>query len=97
MTFPCTRCGACCRRVGQSPMTKHLAGADGRCVHLTTDNACAIYDSRPDICRVDLMLDRMGFDPIDGYRATAELCNQWMRDDGMTNFVTLTINETGRP
>lgn len=25
---------------------------DGACIHLTPDNLCAIYDTRPDQCRV---------------------------------------------
>lgn len=97
MSFPCTKCGACCRRVGSSPYSEHLAGRDGRCRHLNADNTCSIYEQRPDVCRVDLMLERFGIPKHFGYEANAALCNRWMREDGMKTFVSLTINETGRP
>lgn len=29
--------------------------ADGACLHLTADNRCAIYETRPAICRVDAL------------------------------------------
>jgi Fe-S-cluster containining protein len=38
MPFPCEKCGACCRAV--------------KCLRLK-DNLCSIYETRPDICRVD--------------------------------------------
>lgn len=53
MTFACTQCGACCRVAGAVPDLAHLATKDGRvCMHLTDENLCAIYETRPRICRV---------------------------------------------
>ena len=43
------------------------------------------------------MLERFGIPKHFGYEANAALCNKWMREDGMKTFVSLTINETGRP
>jgi len=43
------------------------------------------------------MLERFRIPKHFGYEASAALCNEWMREDGMNNFVSLTINETGRP
>jgi Fe-S-cluster containining protein len=77
-------------------MTRFLADESGACKHLSKDNTCSIYENRPDICRVDLMLERMGYEQADGHAAVAALCNEWMQDDGMTSFVQLTVNETGR-
>ncbi|EMI4329368.1 YkgJ family cysteine cluster protein [Vibrio cholerae] len=38
-----------------SPETKSLDRGDGICYHLNIENKqCGIYDSRPDICRVEL-------------------------------------------
>lgn len=52
--FPCTSCGACCRHVGAAAEGKALDRGDGVCMHLDTNtNQCTIYNSRPDICRVD--------------------------------------------
>ncbi len=50
--FPCSRCGACCRVAGHIPELRHLAREDGACRHLTGENLCAIYETRPPICRV---------------------------------------------
>lgn len=97
MSFPCTKCGACCRRVGLSPFAEDLADRDGSCRHLNADNTCSIYEQRPDVCRIDLMLDRLAIPQQFGYEANAALCNKWMREDGMNTFVSLTINDTGRP
>lgn len=37
--FNCSGCGLCCKAIN--------------CQHLTSDNKCSIYDTRPDICSVD--------------------------------------------
>lgn len=44
----CTRCGACCVAPDIAALDKPLGV---RCVHLTEDNLCAVYDDRPPICR----------------------------------------------
>lgn len=57
--FECTRCGACCRSVAHSPLTQWLDSGDGVCRHLDRNsNMCLIYDSRPDVCRVDVQYVR---------------------------------------
>lgn len=56
--FPCTRCGACCRNLGKSPLFTRLDRGDGICRHLNTNtNLCRIYEKRPKICRVTDMFD----------------------------------------
>lgn len=54
MSFACTRCGACCRVVGAIPEMHAYDRGDGACRHLTDENACAIYEERPALCRVDV-------------------------------------------
>ncbi len=44
--FNCLRCGCCCRNAG--------------CKYLTKDNLCAIYETRPILCRVDRMFELTG-------------------------------------
>ncbi len=57
--FSCNRCGACCRLAGTLPQLAAYAGPDGVCRFLIEQadgaHACAIYDERPRICRVDEM------------------------------------------
>lgn len=52
--FPCTQCGLCCQNVSFSEHTIYLDRGDGTCRHYSdVDKHCLIYDTRPDICRVD--------------------------------------------
>lgn len=70
MSFPCTNCGLCCKfaadAIGKVPGFNEPVKEDGSCAHLTPDNLCAIYETRPEACRI----------PKDQYRANAEACNQ---------------------
>jgi len=50
----CKKCGACCIAISiSSPIPGMSSGkpAGTRCVHLGTDNTCAIYETRPPVCR----------------------------------------------
>ena len=50
----CTGCGACCKAVSHvEGFPKEFVLENGVCVNLQPDNSCAIYKTRPDICRVD--------------------------------------------
>ena len=62
MAFPCKRCGACCRSI--------------QCRYLEGENFCSIYDTRPDVCRVDKMIDiiGMGHKREELYRLTEKAC-----------------------
>lgn len=52
--FPCSGCGLCCQFVDRVPELKALDRGDGICSKYDTENRqCQIYDTRPDICRVD--------------------------------------------
>lgn len=55
--FPCSACGACCKRVDMVPAIIRgpvvVPGPNGDCIHLTADNKCDIYNTRPRRCRVD--------------------------------------------
>lgn len=52
--FPCNQCGACCRHVNRARETQFLNRGDGVCRHYqATSHLCAIYDKRPQICRVE--------------------------------------------
>lgn len=57
MIFPCDKCGLCCKHLELIPQLKEYDSGNGRCIHLTDNNLCGIYDSRPDICNVSRMFD----------------------------------------
>ena len=57
--FPCERCAACCRHVGNSDLGKQMALPNGICKYLNQKtNLCTRYDSRPMICNVDAYYDK---------------------------------------
>ena len=59
MNFPCSQCGGCCRHVNLSELTVYLDRGDGMCRHHNPEtNLCTIYDTRPEICRVDKLYEQ---------------------------------------
>lgn len=86
MTFPCTSCGACCRRIGKLKGHDLPVKADDSCGHLE-GNLCKIYETRPEVCRVDDLLDKMSakhdIKRETLYTWTAETCNQFQEEDGL--------------
>ena len=82
-SFPCSSCGACCRRVSFTMLfPRDWIRPDGSCVHLA-GSTCSIYERRPEICRIDHMIERRGLDRDWAYAETARLCNAWMDEDGV--------------
>ena len=53
--FLCSSCGACCLVAGATGLLPDRG--DGACIHLNKDMLCSIYETRPDICRVDKTWD----------------------------------------
>lgn len=52
--FPCTQCGKCCKNIKLSKETAYLDRGDGICKYFNTKNSlCSIYESRPEICRIN--------------------------------------------
>ena len=49
MEFECSSCGACCRKAAELEL---VPTKDGHCIHLTPDNQCEIYATRPAICNI---------------------------------------------
>lgn len=80
--FPCTQCGACCRRVHRIPFFKYADKTHGGCTKLV-NNKCSIYEERPTVCSIDKMrsLMRPYIDKMRDYRETAVICNKMIADD----------------
>lgn len=57
MSFPCVKCGLCCRNIDKIPQLKAFDTGNGTCRYLI-NNLCSIYENRPEICCVDLMYER---------------------------------------
>lgn len=58
MSYPCKKCGKCCRNVGKTLEGVLLAREDGVCRYLDEkNNLCKIYDERPVLCNIDKYYD----------------------------------------
>lgn len=93
MAYPCTKCGACCRRIdqvvlGATGVPEVLEDAlkfpyewddTGRCSQLSATNECMVYETRPRICRVEEMLAITGITLEDNIK----VCNMLMDWDHM--------------
>ena len=81
--FPCERCGACCRKIGKAPMTRHMAKDNGVCKYLNeVTNLCMIYPDRPITCRVDEFYDQCYKDKMsreEFYRIHQEFCKKFSK------------------
>ena len=79
--FPCERCGACCRKIGEAPMTRHMAKDNGVCKYLNeVTNLCMIYPDRPITCRVDEFYEQCYKDKMsreEFYSIHKELCQKF--------------------
>lgn len=81
-------CGACCIALSiSSPIPGMPSGkpAGVRCVNLTVDNRCAIYDARPAVCR--------------RLRPSREMCGETTEDamKYLTELERLTTPENQNP
>lgn len=64
--FPCTGCGACCKNISGIKELESFDLGNGICKYLDTQsNQCTIYDNRPDICRVEVMFEKVYFKHLD--------------------------------
>lgn len=56
-SFFCDQCGECCRHVDRVPQLAAFDLGNGTCQYLV-NNLCSVYETRPDICRVDAMYEK---------------------------------------
>jgi Fe-S-cluster containining protein len=61
--------------------------ADGSCANLNEQGLCSIYETRPDVCRIERMAEKsaahLGLTDRGYLELTARICNQWQEEDGM--------------
>ena len=84
MNFPCTNCGACCRRAHLVKDFNYSNKIKGGCIYLT-ENLCEIYDNRPLICNM-AEVKKVIFPNIsqkEYYRISGAICNELIKKDEM--------------
>ena len=104
--FPCSKCGQCCRQIGKILAAReHVGGAaitkevaafpyaalpSGACEKLGADGQCTVYAERPQLCRVDVMGERMGLSREDNWQLTAWACNELQRRANISHTYRIT-------
>jgi Fe-S-cluster containining protein len=90
LKFQCSQCGACCRRAGISGFMPDRG--DGACIHLTKENMCSIYETRPDLCNMEflwnkknkeLLFEEQGISKKDYFIENSKACNFMIKEDNM--------------
>lgn len=79
MKFNCDCCGICCRNIEHVPQLKEYDNGNGKCIYLTDDNKCSIYNNRPEICNVDLIYKKVYsnmYTRDEFYKLNYEVCFQ---------------------
>lgn len=95
MKFQCSKCGACCRRAGLLGFMPQRE--DGACIHLAEDNSCKIYETRPDICRVEKMYEsrknELNMSKKEYFELNNSICNSWIKEDEMNESYLINIGK----
>ena len=77
--FPCTGCGLCCQNITGIKELEDFNLGNGICKYFDKqNNICLIYETRPDICRVDLMFEKeyyKYYNKEEFYKLNAQACD----------------------
>lgn len=95
--FPCTSCGLCCQNITGIKELEDFNLGNGACKYFDKqNNICLIYETRPDICRIDLMFDlkyHKFFSKNEFYILNAKVCNELQEKYNMNNTYKIIIGE----
>jgi Fe-S-cluster containining protein len=91
MSFPCSGCGCCCKRVGKAIETygidfPYKVDASGTCEMLDEEYLCKVYEDRPLICRVDELAEVLNIPKQEFYQANISACNKMMDEDNIDQY-----------
>ena len=80
VTYPCKKCGQCCKSLHRSDVYRNLHQGDGRCLHLDEKaGLCSIYENRPVLCRIGQVYHdyfRHKFSMDEYYRLNMAACEE---------------------
>ncbi len=94
MSFPCSKCGECCKNIKGISLLDSYHSGDGICYFFSVQKGCLIYKERPDVCRIDdgfikFFSNQLSLD--DYYRKNALMCNQLQENAGLDISYRVTI------
>ncbi len=94
-TFPCTSCGLCCQNISKIEELKDYDIGNGICKYFDVlNNECQIYETRPDICRIDKMFGleyKKYFTKEAFYIENAKVCNSLQKKYGLDKSFKINI------
>jgi len=95
--FPCSGCGLCCQNIETVKELKEFDLGNGICRYFDIDTKeCAIYNDRPDICRIDKMFEikyHSFFTKETFYKENAKVCNRLQTLHGFDESYKINIGE----
>lgn len=95
--FPCTGCGICCQNISTVKELKEFDLGNGVCKFFDIKtNSCTIYESRPDICKVDKMFDikySNEFSKKEFYKLNAKVCNELQKKYKLNNSFRIKLKD----
>ena len=78
--FLCDKCGLCCQHIPEIEELKNFHNGNGICIHFDKESyKCKIYETRPNVCRVEKMYDLVYHKEFktkeEFYTANMTICN----------------------
>lgn len=78
--FPCSGCGLCCQNISTVKELKDFDLGNGVCKFFVFETkSCSIYETRPNICKVDKMFDLKyykNYSKKEFYKLNVNACNE---------------------
>lgn len=93
--FPCTKCGACCRRAKMvKEIIPYKMRTDGSCEMLNNENTCNVYKDRPLICNSEKLKELFpDINTKELFKQNALICNKVILEDGMDKKYLIDMNQ----
>jgi hypothetical protein len=90
-------CGVCCQNISHIEELNSYDLGNGVCKYFDLDLlTCTIYETRPNICRIDKMYENKYFKKytkIDFYKLNAEACNSMQEAYNLKTNYRIEIGE----
>lgn len=97
MIFPCSKCGICCQNITGIEELESYDMGNGTCKYFDiSSDMCTIYDTRPNICRIDKMFDlkyKKSFSKLEFYNLNAKACNELQEKFNLNKKYRIQIGE----
>jgi Fe-S-cluster containining protein len=69
------------------------ATPEGHCEMLGDNNECLVYDTRPDVCRIDVMQTKYDIPEQEYFKLTAMVCNKLQENLRLDESLRVIIDE----